>query len=270
MNKSESIIELSKAMVKFQGKIKTIKATDENPHFRHKYAGLGSIWDEIRVPLSECGLAVIQSPEVDGMNVMVITTLMHESGQFIENSLKIVSNDNRPQSIGSCITYGRRYSLASILGLSSEEDDDGNAAFGKQEGPGQKPPAKTQPPKQQQAKPPVQKPEEKKPVPPAPSENVIAEMANEQLKAWVKDGFLSTGDVSATIRLVAKRMAKLSELSKEQIEDIVRKCQKVVETKKKNDLTEGTDFDPTPVDPNAVPEDGQPADFYEEGQDGHQ
>ena len=36
-----------------------------------------------------------------------------------------------PQKLGSCITYYRRYTLGSLLGLQSE-DDDGNAASGNQ------------------------------------------------------------------------------------------------------------------------------------------
>jgi len=35
-----------------------------------------------------------------------------------------------PQYIGSAISYARRYALSAILGLATDEDDDGNAASG--------------------------------------------------------------------------------------------------------------------------------------------
>ena len=46
--------------------------------------------------------------------------------------------DVKAQSIGSALTYARRYALQSILGLAAE-DDDGNAASGRQEGKSEPP-----------------------------------------------------------------------------------------------------------------------------------
>jgi hypothetical protein len=55
---------------------------------------------------------------------------MHESGEFIQGSMPIhAKKEKDPQAYGSAITYARRYSLASVLGLAvGDEDDDGNAA----------------------------------------------------------------------------------------------------------------------------------------------
>ena len=44
--------------------------------------------------------------------------------------VNIYANEITPQSIGSCITYGKRYSLSAIFGITSDKDDDGNEASG--------------------------------------------------------------------------------------------------------------------------------------------
>ncbi|WP_350340162.1 ERF family protein [Paraflavitalea speifideaquila] len=85
--------------------------------------------DHIQTPLTESGLTFTQVPTGDGG---LTTMLMHaESGEYIigEYFMKPVKND--PQSLGSAITYQRRYSLCAVLGLNIEEDDDGNGASGK-------------------------------------------------------------------------------------------------------------------------------------------
>ena len=53
--------------------------------------------------------------------------LLHESGQWIKSRLKMPVEKITAQSIGSTITYGRRYGLSAITGI-AQYDDDGNAA----------------------------------------------------------------------------------------------------------------------------------------------
>jgi hypothetical protein len=72
-------------------------------------------------------LAVVQTTRnlEDGTPV-VITTLFHISGQFIEGELAIKPTKMDAQGVGSVISYARRYSLMSILGIAAAgEDDDG-------------------------------------------------------------------------------------------------------------------------------------------------
>jgi hypothetical protein len=70
-------------------------------------------------------LTVVQLPCDDGA---VQTVLGHTSGQFISAILKLKPVKEDPQGAGSAITYARRYAYAAILGLVSDEDDDGNSA----------------------------------------------------------------------------------------------------------------------------------------------
>lgn len=125
MNQSQSIKEISQAMISFHQKINKIGKDAKNPFFKSKYASLSNILDAIQSPLSDSGLSICQFPT--GQNGLT-SILMHQSGEWIsaEYEMKPVKDD--PQGRGSCITYQRRYALAAILSLNIDEDDDGNKA----------------------------------------------------------------------------------------------------------------------------------------------
>lgn len=130
MNQSEQINELSKALSTAQAQMSFAKKDSKNPFFKSSYADLSSVWEACREPLTSNGLSVIQTFDADhdGGEVIVVTTLAHSSGQWISSRLKMPLVKKDPQGLGSAITYGRRYSLAAIVGVIADEDDDGNAA----------------------------------------------------------------------------------------------------------------------------------------------
>jgi hypothetical protein len=125
MNKSESIAKLSASLTKFQSEMQSVKKGSVNPFYKSTYADLASIIEAIREPLATNGLAFSQFPS--GQNGLT-TILMHESGEYIEETMICTPVDSKPQSLGSAITYARRYALGAVLGISTEEDDDGNQA----------------------------------------------------------------------------------------------------------------------------------------------
>jgi hypothetical protein len=124
---SPSLDKLAGALAKAQGSITGARKDSANPFFKSKYADLASCWDACRKPLSENGLAVIQIPEVGIEFITIMTLLVHESGQWIRSRLPMKPKDFSPQSVGSTITYGRRYALAAMVGL-AQTDDDAEAA----------------------------------------------------------------------------------------------------------------------------------------------
>ncbi len=92
-----------------------------------RYATLDSIIELVRKPLTDNGLWFVQT--VDGE--MMVTRLVHSSGQWIDSAIPLVLPANRePQAIGSALTYCKRYGLCAALGLAADEDDDANAAEG--------------------------------------------------------------------------------------------------------------------------------------------
>ena len=128
MNKSGLAKELVTALVGFQSSISSVPKNTKG--FNYKYSDLATVWDSIRKPLADNGLAVVQTTRnlEDGTPV-VITTLFHISGQFIEGELAIKPTKMDAQGVGSVISYARRYSLMSILGIAAAgEDDDGAKA----------------------------------------------------------------------------------------------------------------------------------------------
>lgn len=93
-----------------------------------RYADLTAVIDATDGALSKHGLVITQSPQFLDGRVLITTRLLHKSGQWIESSLSIKPDRDSAQTIGAATTYGRRYSLNAILGVSAEEDDDGNTA----------------------------------------------------------------------------------------------------------------------------------------------
>lgn len=118
--------QLAAALAKAQGEMQPAKKDSENPFFKSSYADLAAIWAACRVPLSSNGLAVLQYVE-DGE---LVTALVHTSGERVDSRMGIqAKKDGDVQSLGSTLTYLRRYALAALVGVVAEgEDDDGNAS----------------------------------------------------------------------------------------------------------------------------------------------
>lgn len=129
MRTSETISAIAAAMAAAQGEMKPAVKDATNPHFKSKYADLASVFEAIRVPLAKNGLFVLQEVcNADG-GVTVLTRVTHKSGEWMEfGPLYVPAGKQDAQGLGSAATYGRRYAVASALGVCSEEDDDGNAA----------------------------------------------------------------------------------------------------------------------------------------------
>ncbi len=138
MNQSEKLDLLATALAKAQASLSAAKKDRVNPHFKNHYATLESIWEAAREVLAPNGLSVVQTFEpTDGRLMNIRTTLMHTSGQWMAGVLSLAPQQATPQGIGSAITYGKRYSLGAILGIVTEEDDDGNQASHSEESPRQ-------------------------------------------------------------------------------------------------------------------------------------
>ena len=131
MNKSESIVNLSKALAAAQGEMPAIKFDSVNPFLKNKFASLGAVIDGTRPILAKHGLSVTHFPFGEGGVIGVEVILMHNSGEWISNSVSMEIGEEKGKSsaqvAGSIITYLRRYTLASILGVYSDEDGDGHS-----------------------------------------------------------------------------------------------------------------------------------------------
>ena len=131
MKTSETIDQLVTALANAHLEIETIPMTGENPHYKTKFATLADIYGATNKPLSKNGLAYVQLPSFLDGRIVITTKLAHKSGQWIETDLSLKPQQDTPQSLGSAITYGRRYALGAILGVAAEEDDDAEADHGR-------------------------------------------------------------------------------------------------------------------------------------------
>ncbi len=174
MTKSESITNLATALAKAQAEMPVAVFDATNPFLKSKYASLGAVIQASRPILAKHKLSLVQFP-ISGPNlglgngdgaqgltrptteyVGIESILMHESGEFVAERILIPLTEekgkSKVQSAGSTLTYLRRYSWASILGMYSDEDSDGvavppaNAAFQPKPAPAGKLPVPTMPP----------------------------------------------------------------------------------------------------------------------------
>lgn len=138
MTRSETITHLATALAKAQAEMPVAVFDATNPFLKSKYASLGSVIQASRPILAKHKLSLVQFPISDGgsatgdqPSIGVESILAHESGEFVAERIVIPLTEekgkSKVQSAGSTLTYLRRYSWASILGMYSDEDSDGSS-----------------------------------------------------------------------------------------------------------------------------------------------
>lgn len=132
MKKSDNIANLAKALIIASRNIDPrVLKNALNQEVGNNYADLGAIIASARTHLADAGIVVIQSPTASSrLNEITLTTLLlHETGEWLEDTCTCPLEYLDPQGFGSAISYVRRYALAAILSLYSA-DDDGQGATG--------------------------------------------------------------------------------------------------------------------------------------------
>ncbi len=126
---SESKSNIFGALAKAQGAMAKASADSINPAFRSKFVPLPGVLGVVLPAFNSNGLAVLQHPVLEGVEMIHLTTVVtHESGEWMQSVCSMpVAGKRDAHAVGSAISYLRRYSLASIAGV-IQGDDDGNAA----------------------------------------------------------------------------------------------------------------------------------------------
>lgn len=127
MRTSEQTEILDAALAKAQAEIENPTKDATNPHFRSKYATLDSGLNIVRACLSKHGISVTQPTRVED-GILMLETRLACQGQWIASEYPVCAFPVKQQEMGSALTYSRRYSLFSLVGIAGEEDDDANAA----------------------------------------------------------------------------------------------------------------------------------------------
>jgi hypothetical protein len=124
---SEEIGHLSAALVKAQSEVDNAVKNATNPHFRSSYANLEAVLFTVKPILAKHDLSVVQFPGYEDGVCTLSTLVLHKSGEWLQSEAGAPLDKPTAWSVGSCVTYLRRYSLASICQI-AQEDDDGSAA----------------------------------------------------------------------------------------------------------------------------------------------
>lgn len=132
--------QLTGAIAKARLEFDVVKKTANNPFFKSKYADLETIISATSGPLSRNEVFVFQAPGLSDQDVSVTTIIAHSSGEWIQSTVSGPGQQKVKegakfdlQTVGSAITYLRRYALQSLLNLAAEDDDGNEASNKKQE-----------------------------------------------------------------------------------------------------------------------------------------
>lgn len=130
-NESKELNKLFEALSKAQLEMPAATNQSTNPFYKSKYADLKTIVQTSRPYLAKHGLCVIQRTlNSDKGYPYIYSILGHSSGQWIESHLELKPPKTDIQSLGSYMSYLRRYQYASLVGVvTSDEDDDGEEAM---------------------------------------------------------------------------------------------------------------------------------------------
>jgi hypothetical protein len=117
--------QIATALLDFARYVPNIKkdATADGAKFSYDYATLNNILDHVKPLLTKVGVIIFQAPH--GVNELITRLIHAESGEYLESIYTMTPARSDPQSLGSNITYQKRYALVAMLALSLDEDDDG-------------------------------------------------------------------------------------------------------------------------------------------------
>lgn len=130
-SESKELNKLFEALAKAQLDMEVAKTDSINPYFKSRYADLASVVRASRPFLAKNGMCVIQRTVTkDSGSVFLYTRLCHSSGQWIESNMEVKPPKADIQTMGSYLTYLRRYMYSAVTGVvASDEDDDGEVAM---------------------------------------------------------------------------------------------------------------------------------------------
>jgi hypothetical protein len=112
--------EQAQRLFKAIQEIKPVVKDKLNPHFKNSYADINTMLEDVKPIMHANGLFIMQ-PIIDGSVISQI--IDGESGDIVAASSLPINANLAAQAKGSEITYYRRYTLQSLLGLEAEDDD---------------------------------------------------------------------------------------------------------------------------------------------------
>lgn len=128
MDSTNAIVAFAAAQASMGAAIKSAK----NPFFKNNYADLTDIQEAVYPAFHAQGFMITQKCGADDFGKFVDTVAIHSSGDEFHSCVYLEYKAGDMQSLGSAITYARRYGLMALSGIPTQDDDD-NAAAGRQQ-----------------------------------------------------------------------------------------------------------------------------------------
>jgi hypothetical protein len=121
-------MSIYKKLFEAKKEIGKISKDSTNPFYKSKYFDINQLLEHVEPILQKHNLLVLQPILTNSVVTQIIDS---ENGEMVTSGIEL-TNQTDPQKRGSEITYYRRYTLGSLLGLQAE-DDDANATVKKHE-----------------------------------------------------------------------------------------------------------------------------------------
>lgn len=130
MNTSPELKNIYTAIIKARPEIAPIARTKSAKNYR--YATLDTVIELLSLVLPKHGLGWVQTLSSENDKPVLVTRIIHESGEWIEDALslpqtKLNGGANESQELGASITYFKRYALSAMFGIATDDDTDGVA-----------------------------------------------------------------------------------------------------------------------------------------------
>lgn len=119
-------------LIQAQSDVGRVIKDGKNDFLANEYATLEAVQNVVMPVFHAQGFAVLQSGGADEYGKYMSTTLVHSSGHTFDSKIYLIHSKQDMQSLGSAITYARRYGLLAMSGVQAV-DDDANEAVGKAE-----------------------------------------------------------------------------------------------------------------------------------------
>lgn len=213
--------------------------TKSGAKYKYKYADLGHVLAATRPILAKHGLAVSWVYRSGDKSGEVVTRLLHRSGD-LESVIPVYSEGgtlSAMQSLGSAITYAKRYGLCGLIGVVAEDDDDGAGAGTP---PKQEPRREPQQRQQRPAANGSQQTRERSVAPPAsnakPADKPAPNGEKKPLIEQIKDRIKAAADPAAIVDILAKSAQKWAD-KQQFLEEIFNLCAEENKSRAMNGFT---------------------------------
>mgnify|MGYP006423018917 CR=1 FL=1 len=124
--------EAIKAFIKAQSEMGAALKSAKNPFFKTNYADLSAVQSAVYPPFHANGFAIVQTGGADEFGQYIETRFIHQAAapDMFTSRVYLAFKQGDMQSLGSAISYARRYGMCAVSGVFLE-DDDANRATGR-------------------------------------------------------------------------------------------------------------------------------------------